>query len=57
MDKFSAILNIIGLALLLIIIMVKMQPTILITLLVVAGLCIVAAAIRTFVNLFKSRRR
>lgn len=57
MDKFSAILNIIGLALLLIIIMVKMQPTIVITLLVVAGLCIVAAAIRTFVNLFKSRRR
>lgn len=57
MDKFSAILNIIGLALLLIIIMVKMQPTIVITLLVVAGLCIVAAAIRTFVNLFKNRRR
>lgn len=57
MDKFSAILNIIGLALLLIIIMVKMQPTIVITLLIVAGLCIVAAAIRTFVNLFKSRRR
>lgn len=56
MDKTSAILNIVGLAILLVIIMVKMDPTLMIILLCVAGVCILAAAIKTFSNIFRRRR-
>lgn len=56
MDKISAILNIVGLALLLLIIMVKMNPVLMIILLCIAGLCILAAAVKTFSNIFRGKR-
>lgn len=57
MDKISAILNIIGLALLFVIIMVKPQTTMVIILLVIAGICILAATVRTIANIFRGRKR
>lgn len=57
MDRISAILNILGLALLVIVITVKLQPVIVITVLTIAGICIIAAAIRTFINIFRNMRK
>lgn len=56
MDKISAILNIVGLALLLMVFFVKMSFAMALTTLIIAGILIITAAVRTIYNIFKGRR-